>query len=181
MVTYIYKYKYAQMVNDGDDGPEGAQGGKGQDGGRRVMLAGNTIYVGNKPAMRYVAVILSGFHDRKLDEVVLRARGSAISAAVDAAEIARNRFMPDLEPSVTIVTDQVEGEDGRKRSVSAMEITLRRSHGAQAVEERAALPLDGGVKCRQPEWAEDGRSRSVPEDESPGETGKQRRIKIEIC
>jgi len=131
------------------------------------MLAGKTIYVGNKPAMRYVAVILSGFHDRNLDEVILRARGRAISTAVDAAEIARNRFMPDLEPSVTIGTDQVEGEDGRKRSVSAMEITLRRSRGTLAAEARAALPLDGGVKSRQPERAEDGRSRSVPR----GETG----------
>jgi len=51
-------------------------------------------------------------------------------------------------------------------------IDLRRSHDASFVEARAALPLDGGVKCRQPERAEDGRSRSVPEDESPGRNGQ---------
>jgi len=45
---------------------------------------------------------------------------------------------------------------------------LRRSHGTLAAEARAALPLDGGVKCRQPERAEDGRNRSVPR----GKTGK---------
>lgn len=30
------------------------------------------------------------------------------------------------------------------------------NHDASFVEARAALPLDGGVECRQPEWAEDG-------------------------
>ena len=35
------------------------------------------------------------------------------------------------------------------------------------VEARAALPLDGGVKCRQPTWAEDARNRRMPR----GETG----------
>ena len=31
--------------------------------------------------------------------------------------------------------------------------------------------LDGGVKCRQPTWAEDGGYRSVPEDVSPWRNG----------
>jgi len=38
--------------------------------------------------------------------------------------------MPDLKHSITIEIDRVEGEDGGIRSVSAMEITLRRNHGA---------------------------------------------------
>jgi len=40
------------------------------------------------------------------------------------------------------------------------------SHDALVVEARAALPLDGGVKCRQPTWAEDGGYRSVPTTKS---------------
>ena len=46
-----------------------------------------------------------------------------------------------------------------------------RSHvqscGALSAEARAALPVDAGVKCRQPERLEDGGSRSVLR----GETG----------
>jgi len=41
------------------------------------------------------------------------------------------------------------------------------SRGAQAAEARAALPLDGGVKSRQPTRAEDARNRRMPR----GETG----------
>jgi len=94
-----------------------------------MMLAGNMIFVGRKPATRYVAVILEGFNERNLDEVVLKARGTAISAAVDAAEIAR-RIIPGLGVDVEIMTQQAKGDDGRIRSVSAMDITLRRSHAA---------------------------------------------------
>ena len=54
---------------------------------------------------------------------------------------------------------------------TALTIDVRRSHGALIVEERAALPLDGGVKCRQPERVEDGWIRSVPR----GETGQTRK------
>ena len=49
--------------------------------------------------------------------------------------------------------------------------TTMRSHDTLVVEARAALPLDGGVKCRQPERAEDGRNRSVPRGET-GNLGK---------
>ena len=45
------------------------------------------------------------------------------------------------------------------------------NHGTSTVEARAALPLNGGVKCRQPERAEDGENRSVPR----GETGQEKR------
>ena len=55
----------------------------------------------------------------------------------------------------------MEMEEKRKEEGEKM------SHDASFVEERAALPLDGGVKCRRPERAEDGRNRSVPR----GETG----------
>ena len=93
------------------------------------MLAGNMIFVGRKPAKRYVAVILEGFNERGLDEIVLKARGAAISAVVDAAKIAR-RIVPGLGVEVGIMTRQVIGDDGGIRSVTAMDITLRRSRGA---------------------------------------------------
>ncbi len=96
------------------------------------MSAGNTIYVGSsKPPMEYVMFILSSFHGRKLDEVVLKARGRAICIAVDAAEITRNRYMKGLKPSVNIGTEQMKSEDGRNRNVSTIEIILRKSPEAE--------------------------------------------------
>jgi len=45
------------------------------------------------------------------------------------------------------------------------------SHDTLIMEARTALPLDGGVKCRQPEMVEDGRNRTMPK----GETGQKRK------
>jgi len=49
---------------------------------------------------------------------------------------------------------------------------MKKSHDTTIVEARAALPLDGGVKCRHPERVEDGGSRSVPRGET-GNRGKE--------
>ena len=44
----------------------------------------NTIYIGNKPVMNYVLAVVTQFNE--FDSVTLRARGKAISRAVDTAE-----------------------------------------------------------------------------------------------
>ena len=44
---------------------------------------------------------------------------------------------------------------------------MTESRDTSIVEARAALPLDGGVKCRQPTWAEDGGNRSVLQTRKP--------------
>ena len=89
----------------------------------------NTIYIGKKPVMSYVMAIITHFTTTDSKEVVLKARGRAITTAVDVAEIARRRFMKDINVSkVTIGTEEMpsrEGE-GRARMVSAIEITLTR-------------------------------------------------------
>ena len=46
----------------------------------------NTIYVGNKPPMSYVLAVVTQFNGGS-DEVIIKARGRAISRAVDTAEI----------------------------------------------------------------------------------------------
>lgn len=110
-----------------------------------MMSDRNVIYVGSgKSPMEYVMFILSGFHGRKLDEVVLKARGRAISIAVDAAEITRTRYLPDLKHSVTIGTDQVKGEDGKPRNVSSMEIVLKRSQ-EESNDEKENLNTEDSV------------------------------------
>jgi archaea-specific DNA-binding protein len=59
----------------------------------------DVIFVGNKPPMSYVLAIITSFSAHKLKEVTLKARGLAITTAVDVAEIARNRFIKDLKIS----------------------------------------------------------------------------------
>ena len=62
------------------------------------MAEENTVFVGNKPPMNYVIAVITEF-EQGTKEVVLKARGRAISRAVDAAEISKNRFMKDIKIS----------------------------------------------------------------------------------
>ncbi len=47
----------------------------------------NVIYVGNKPPMSYVLAVITQFNTTGSEEVVIKARGRAISRAADTAEI----------------------------------------------------------------------------------------------
>ena len=58
-------------------------------------------------------------------EVILKARGRAISRAVDVAEIVRNRFISDVDvESIDISTEEIVGNEGTSSNVSAIEIKL---------------------------------------------------------
>jgi DNA-binding protein len=60
-------------------------------------------------------------------EIVLKARGRAISHAVDIAEIVRRKFVQDATiKSVGIGTEIVEGENKEKLNVSSIEIVLNK-------------------------------------------------------
>lgn len=87
------------------------------------------VYVGRKPAMSYVLAIITSLSAANSKEITLKARGQAITTAVDVAEITRSRFLKDLKVSkIAIGTEEIpprEGED-RSRMVSTMEITLTR-------------------------------------------------------
>ena len=88
----------------------------------------NIVYIGNKPPMNYVMAIITAFNMADTDMVVLKARGRAISTAVDVAEITRNRFFKDAKvDSIAISTEEiVPREGGNARNVSTMEISLRK-------------------------------------------------------
>jgi len=88
----------------------------------------NTIYVGNKPPMNYVMAVITGFNMGDTSEVTLKARGRAISTAVDVAEITRNRFFKDLKVhAISIGTEEITPkEGGNPRNVSTVEIFLRK-------------------------------------------------------
>lgn len=84
----------------------------------------NIVYVGNKAPMSYVIAVITEF-EQGANHVTLKARGRAISRAVDAAEITRNRFMEDVTvENISIDTEEIESEEGGTRNVSSMEIVL---------------------------------------------------------
>ena len=84
----------------------------------------NTIYVGNKPPMSYVLAVVTQFNGGS-DEVVIKARGRAISRAVDTAEITRNRFVTNAKvKDIKIGTESITNEEGRSSNVSSIEISL---------------------------------------------------------
>ena len=82
------------------------------------------VYVGDKPVMNYVLAVMTQFN-KPVSSVILKARGRAISRAVDAAEITRNRFMPNVVvKDITISTEAIPNEEGKTVNVSSMEIVL---------------------------------------------------------
>jgi len=84
----------------------------------------NVIYIGNKPVMSYVLAVVTQANSG-YDELVIKARGRAISRAVDTAEVTKNKFMPGLEvKDIKIGTEVITGEGGDKANVSSMEITM---------------------------------------------------------
>ncbi len=84
----------------------------------------NVIYVGSKPPMSYVLAVVTQFNSGS-DEVIIKARGRAISTAVDTAEIVRNRFVTDAKlKEIKIGTESITNEEGRTSNVSTMEICL---------------------------------------------------------
>jgi len=87
----------------------------------------NTIYIGRKPTMNYVLAVITNFNSSDTKEVTLKARGQAITTAVDVAEIIHNRFMKDLNVGgIMIGTEEMQREEGGTRNVSTMEIKLTR-------------------------------------------------------
>jgi len=89
------------------------------------MADQNEIYVGKKPVMNYVLAVVTQFN-QGAKEVHIKARGRAISKAVDVAEIVRNRLITDAKvKEITIGTEEVQGQNGTTK-VSAIDIVLER-------------------------------------------------------
>jgi len=82
------------------------------------------IYIGNKPPMNYVLAVVTQFHNGA-KVVRIKARGRAISRAVDVAEIVRNRFVEGVKVGkIEISTETLKGENGEEVNVSAIDIPL---------------------------------------------------------
>ena len=92
------------------------------------MAEDNSVLIGKKPVMNYVLACISLFHGGA-NAVSVKARGRAISRAVDVVEVTRRRFMPDLKvQKIGIGTDQLASfdEGGTPSNVSSIEITLEK-------------------------------------------------------
>ncbi|MCD6530142.1 DNA-binding protein Alba [Candidatus Bathyarchaeota archaeon] len=90
------------------------------------MSESNSVLVGQKPAMNYVLACITLFHSGA-NEINVKARGRAISRAVDVVEILRRRFLPDVKiKSVGIGTQQLPAanQPGATTNVSTIEIVL---------------------------------------------------------
>ncbi|MEM0158618.1 MAG: DNA-binding protein Alba [Thermoplasmataceae archaeon] len=89
------------------------------------MAEENVIFVGKKPTMNYVLAVVTQFNNN-VERIVIKARGKAISKAVDIAEITRHKFIQDAKyEDIKVETETLHGERGES-NVSSIEITLTR-------------------------------------------------------
>jgi DNA-binding protein len=92
------------------------------------MSENNAVLIGKKPIMNYVLACITFFHGGA-KEVSIKARGRAISRAIDVAEVVRRRFLPDVKVTkIGIGTDQLSSQEegSGPTNVSTIEITLER-------------------------------------------------------
>jgi DNA-binding protein len=89
-------------------------------------MPSNNVFVGLKPVMSYVTAIILHLNSGN-KEVTVKARGNAISKAVDVVEVARRRFFEGklVVKEISIGTE-VLGQENERRNVSTMEIKLEK-------------------------------------------------------
>ena len=90
------------------------------------MSVENVVYIGSKPIMNYCIAVITSLHE-KGGSVAVKARGRAISTAVDVVEVTRSRFLKDLTvEDIEIGTEELASTDGRMRNVSTITIVLKK-------------------------------------------------------
>ncbi len=121
--------------------------------------------------MAYVMALITAFNRSGADSVVLKARGRAISRAVDVAEIARGRYLNNLKAEkIEIGSEQMPTEDGRTRGVSTIAITLRKGGEAAVKAEASPEPIE------EPKPVEE--TKEEPEPEPPTEVKAAPKIDV---
>src|SRR5437870_12085541 len=99
---------------------------------RRSDIPPDTILLGKKPIMAYATAVMMHFNTGA-KRLTSKARGRAISTAVDVAEVVNNRFFQGgLTKSVALGTEVVgEGQDAR--NVSTIEVVLERTSNSYLI------------------------------------------------
>jgi len=90
----------------------------------RTPIPPDTILIGKKPVMAYATAVMMHFSSGA-KELTIKARGRAISTAVDVIEVVRRRFFEGkLSISGVTIGTEVLGEAGDMRNVSTIEIKV---------------------------------------------------------
>ncbi len=88
------------------------------------MAEESQVMIGKKPIMNYVVACLTAFNSGA-KKVVVKARGRAISRAVDVVELLRRVFLKDIDiEKIEIGTQELSSPDRPKSNVSTIEISL---------------------------------------------------------
>ncbi|MBU1120294.1 MAG: DNA-binding protein Alba [archaeon] len=86
----------------------------------------NTVFIGKKGTMAYVLAVVTQINSGA-SEVMIKARGRAISRAVDVAEIVKNKFVTDLKIArIGVSTEEITTQEGNPLKVSAIEIQMKK-------------------------------------------------------
>lgn len=86
----------------------------------------NIVKVGKKPTMNYVVACVTILNSGA-KELTVRARGQAISKAVDTVETLRRAFVKDIKiESVKIGSEEITFPDGTKSNTSVIEILIKK-------------------------------------------------------
>ena len=103
------------------------QSSTGPSPGRLSGVPPNTVLIGKKPLMAYCTAIVMQANTGGGD-ISVKARGRAISKAVDVVEVCRRRFFEGkLEiADVLIGTETIASEGEQSRNVSTIEIKLKK-------------------------------------------------------
>jgi len=83
------------------------------------------ILVGQKQTPNYVLATVTQF-SQGVTRVIIKARGRAISKAVDTAEMVKRFLQNKVEVKDVKIGSEEVGEPGKKRRVSTIEIVLER-------------------------------------------------------
>ncbi|MFI5450371.1 MAG: DNA/RNA-binding protein AlbA, partial [Candidatus Bathyarchaeia archaeon] len=93
----------------------------------REPIPPDTILIGKKPIMAYATAIMMHLQTGA-KTLTVKARGRAISTAVDVVEVTRRRFFAGkLAIKEISIGTQVIGEAGDSRNVSTIEIKLEKT------------------------------------------------------
>lgn len=94
---------------------------------QRPPIPPDTILIGKKPIMAYATAIMMHLQSGS-QQLTVKARGRAISTAVDVVEVTRRRFFGGklTVKEITIGTEVI-GEGADVRNVSTIEIHLQKN------------------------------------------------------
>lgn len=96
----------------------------------------NVVLIGKKPVMNYVTACITFFNSGE-KHVVIKARGRAITRAVDTVELLRRAFIKNLEiESIKINTEELTRVEGQQSNVSTIEIIVAKAESKQVQEKK---------------------------------------------